>query len=72
MAATDSNDVDHPELSDDVFQSVIVQNGGGSLQVTIPSEIVDDLEIEKGDQIAFHGSEGQEEVTFSRIDRLFS
>ena len=71
MAATDSSDLDQPELSDDVFQSVIVQNGGGSLQVTIPSEITDDLEIEKGDRVAFRGSEGDDDVALQKVDRLF-
>jgi bifunctional DNA-binding transcriptional regulator/antitoxin component of YhaV-PrlF toxin-antitoxin module len=66
MAATKSGDQD-AELSKDVFQSVVVHNSGGSLRITVPSEIVDQLDIEPGDRLVYHGSEGDCKVSIGRV-----
>lgn len=72
MAATDSNRDTRSELTEDVFQSVVAQNGGGSLRMTIPSEIVDDLGIEEGDRLVYYGNQGDNEFSVGKVADVLS
>lgn len=54
------------ELSDDVVESVKVQENDGTYRASIPKDVARDLGIEKGDQVVFSGREGDSKLRFQK------
>ena len=46
------------ELSDDVVESVKVQQNDGTYHASIPKDVARDLGIEKGDRVVYTGQKG--------------
>jgi bifunctional DNA-binding transcriptional regulator/antitoxin component of YhaV-PrlF toxin-antitoxin module len=44
-----------------------VQQKGGSLQVTVPTEVVDIMRLDIGDQIIFYYDKGAKRITLGKI-----
>lgn len=47
------------ELSDDVVESVKVQENDGTYHASIPKDVARDLGIEKGDRVVYTGQRGE-------------
>jgi AbrB family looped-hinge helix DNA binding protein len=71
--ATSETEGQEPDIENitEIMQSVIVQRVGGSYQVTVPSEVADDLDIEKGDRVVFRATNDGSDVSFGKIDDVF-
>ena len=57
-------------LSEDVVESVRVQERDGSYHVTIPKESARDLDISKGDSVIFTGEEGDRSLSLQQPQRF--
>ncbi|WP_226010528.1 AbrB/MazE/SpoVT family DNA-binding domain-containing protein [Halomicrobium salinisoli] len=58
-------------LSEDIVESVTVQDQGGSYMVSIPKQSARDLGITKGDSLLFVGEAGDAVLEVGPTDRVF-
>lgn len=65
---TEDRDAESGELSEDIVASCKVQERGGSYQVSIPKAGARELGIDKGENVLFTGSEGEDKLRLRKLD----
>ena len=60
------------QLSENVMESVSVQERGGTLSISVPKAAGKDLGLEKGDSVLVTGREGDRTLNVKPSDAIFA